>query len=125
MGYRSEVVLAISKDVMPQFLAILAKSPETRDMCFAYNDEVEKNYNDDGSLLIYWDAIKWYDSYEPVQLLENFMSKCEDGTFEDEVGDVDDGGALFRFVRIGEDEEDTETRGYGFDNICVHRAIEY
>ena len=34
MGYRSEVALAVGKDVMAQFLTTLAKSPEARALCF-------------------------------------------------------------------------------------------
>ena len=127
MGYRSEVVLAISKDILPQFLAVLEKNPKTRDLCFEYVDEVEKNYNDDGSLLLYWADIKWYDSSEEVRTLESFMGKCELGSlFEDEVGTSEES---FRFVRIGDYDDDIEVRGCGFEEsdsaIYLNRSIEF
>ena len=39
MGYRSEVVFIVAKEVMPQFLATMAKSPEARKMCFSETDK--------------------------------------------------------------------------------------
>ena len=38
MGYRSEVVLVVGKEVMPQFMVTMAKSAEARALCFAEAD---------------------------------------------------------------------------------------
>ena len=74
MGYRSEVILAVGPEVMPQFMVTMAKSPEARAMCFAEHDEMVKDYGDDkGAFLFRWGHIKWYDSYEGVQAIIDFM----------------------------------------------------
>ena len=48
MGYRSEVALAISKEVMPHFLSVLAKEPEVRNMIFKHHDHLDQDYNGEG-----------------------------------------------------------------------------
>ena len=45
MGYRSEVVLYVGPEVMPQFMVTMAKSPQARELCFADNDHMIKDYN--------------------------------------------------------------------------------
>ena len=40
MGYRSEVVLVVSKEVMPQFMVTMAKSPEARALCWSEHDRM-------------------------------------------------------------------------------------
>ena len=124
MGYRSQVCLAVAKEVLPQFLTTMAKSPETRSMCFSHADRVEKDYDGEGGMLFYWDHIKWYDSYEEIQAIGDFMDWCE----SEKVGkgdDATDADAFFRFVRTGEDTDDSECRGCGFDNIYITRSIEF
>ena len=54
MGYRSEVVFVVAKEVMPQFLATLAKSPEARALCFGETDTRIKDFQGDGNIL------EWY-----------------------------------------------------------------
>ena len=44
MGYRSEVVIAISKDLMPHFLTVFAKEPGCRPMVFKDHDYMNENY---------------------------------------------------------------------------------
>ena len=57
MGYRSEVVLVVGKEVVPQFMVTMAKSAEARALCFANHDKMIKDYEEEGSLLFAWDAI--------------------------------------------------------------------
>ena len=45
MGYRSEVVLYVGPEVMPQFMVTMAKSPQARALCFADADHTIKDYN--------------------------------------------------------------------------------
>ena len=115
MGYRSQVVLAVSKKIMPQFMSTMAKSPEAREMCFAHADRLEKDYEEPGAMLFYWDHIKWYDSFESVQALIDFMDWAEGEDHEDE----------FKFVRTGEELDDNEQRGWGYSDIYVNRSIEF
>ena len=78
MGYRSEVILAVGPEVMPQFMVTMAKSPQARELCWADHDEMIKDYCDiKGAFLFRWGGIKWYDSYECVQAIIDFIDWCE------------------------------------------------
>ena len=61
MGYRSEVVLYVGPEVMPQFMVTMAKCPQARELCFADHDQMVKDYNGEkGSFLFKWGWLKWY-----------------------------------------------------------------
>ena len=124
MGYRSEVVLVVGKEVMPQFMVTMAKCRGARAMCWDGTTERVKDYAEEGSIFFRWDHVKWYDSYEEVQAIEDFMDWCE---CEDIDVDGDSHAAIdfFRFVRVGEDVEDVEQRGMGFWDVGVARSIAY
>ena len=124
MGYRSEVILAVGPEVMPQFMVTMAKSPQAREMCWAEHTEMIKDYAGvKGAFLFRWDHVKWYDSFEEVQALQDFMEWCEN-----EIIEVDDKGVdasnYYRFVRIGEETDDNEVQGWGFD-IHIERSATY
>ena len=126
MGYRSEVVLVVGKEVMPQFMVTMAKSPEARALCFAEATRHE-DYEEKGNMLFAWDCIKWYDSYEEIRAIEDFLDWCdsEDVPSQDAKGERVDGDECYRFVRIGEEGEDIEERGSGFWDVGVRRSIEF
>ena len=123
MGYRSHVVLAIAEPLVPQFMVTLAKSPEARALCFGDTDKQERDFQGEkGSFFFEWEGIKWYDNYEPIRAITDFMDWAQDRL---KIGDNEfDGEEHYRFVRIGEDTDDIETRGWGFD-IHPVRSIEY
>ena len=133
MGYRSEVVLYVGPEVMPQFMVTMAKCSETRAMCFKDHERMVKDYGGEkGSFLFSWGHIKWYDSYPEVQALTDFMDWCDSeevptGEKDDEGNDkTAHAGDFFRFVRIGEDTDDSEQRGDAmWGDICINRSIEY
>ena len=135
MGYRSEVVLVVGKEVMPQFMVTMAKSPEARALCF---DEATRHddYQEKGNMLFAWDHIKWYGSYEGIGAIEDFLDWCDSEMVpvSDEQKAQDksptpvthvDGDQCYRFVRIGEEVEDMEERGSGFWDVGVRRTIEF
>ena len=123
MGYRSEVVLVVGKEVMPQFMVTMAKCQEARSMCWGDAERV-MNYTEEGSILFRWDHIKWYDSYEEIRAIEDFMDWCDGEEIEVE-GTNHAAMDFFRFVRVGEEIEDIEQRGHGFWNVGIARKIEY
>ena len=43
MGYRSEVVLAISKKMIPHFMVTMSKEPEVRALVFEYKDRFDQD----------------------------------------------------------------------------------
>ena len=124
MGYRSEVILAVGPEVMPQFMVTMAKSPEARKMCWSEHDEMIKDYcNIEGAFLFRWDHIKWYDSFEEIQALQDFIDWCENEDVEVD-GRLQSAAEYFRFVRIGEEMDDNVAQGWGFD-IHIERSATY
>ena len=124
MGYRSEVILAVGPEVMPQFMTTMAKSPEAREMCWADHDELIKDYDDEkGAFLFRWNSIKWYDSYEGVAAIADFLDWCESERIEIDGKEVD-AAEFYRFVRIGAETDDNEVQGWGFD-IHIERSATY
>ena len=135
MGYRSEVVLIVGKEVMPQFMVTMAKSPDARALCFG-EAKRQEDYEEKGNMLFSWFDIKWYDSYEGIRAIEDFLDWCdsEHVPVSEEQAKADmsptpithvDGDQCYRFVRIGEDLDDNETRGSGFWDVGVRRSIEF
>ena len=136
MGYRSEVVLVVGKEVMPQFMVTMAKSPEARALCWGEHDRMIKDYNGEGNILFAWGGIKWYDSYEGIRAIEDFLDWCDGESVpvseEQKAQDKSptpvthvDGDQCYRFVRVGEELEDIEERGSGFWDVGVRRSIEF
>ena len=135
MGYRSEVVLVVGKEVMPQFMVTMAKSPDARALCFAEATRHE-DYGEEGNMLFAWNGIKWYDSYEGVRALGDFLDWCdaEQVPVSEEQAKADmsptpithvDADECYKFVRVGEELEDNEERGSGFWDVYVTRSIEF
>jgi len=124
MGYRSEVILAVGPEVMPQFMVTMAKSEEARKLCWADHCEMIKDYaGEKGAFLFRWSGIKWYDSYEEIAAIEGFMQWCANETIEVD-GKEEAADEYYRFVRIGEEMDDNEVAGWGFD-IHIERNAAY
>jgi hypothetical protein len=131
MGYRSDVILAVGPEVMPQFMVTMAKSPEAREMCWGDHTEMVKDYCDiEGAFLFRWDGIKWYDTYEGVSAIQDFIMWCDEETIptgakkENGEAETQDASEFYRFVRIGEEMDDNEVQGWGFD-IHIERSVAY
>tara|TARA_Y100001938_G_scaffold148174_1_gene231165 strand:- start:814 stop:1203 length:390 start_codon:yes stop_codon:yes gene_type:complete len=129
MGYRSEVILAIDAKIVPALMVAFAKCEETQKLCTQHTDHLDTDYDGMGNWLMRWDHIKWYDSYPEIEMINNLIEAMESDEL-DEFGIPSDDAApisseMFRFVRIGEDADDNEIRGYGFENIYISRSITY
>ncbi len=126
MGYRSQVVLAISKELIPFLMLATSKCKETEELVFKYGN-LERNYENDKSWLLVWDSIKWYEGFSDIDAIEKFMDDAESG---DWVITNDDGQdvhseELFRFVRVGEEHGDVDVRGSGYWDITPVTSIQY
>ncbi len=124
MGYRSEVVFVVAKEVMPQFLATMAKSPEARNMCFSETDMRIKDFQGEGNILFNWSHIKWFEGYEEIDAIIDFMDWCDSGHIDVD-GDEQEGINFYRFCRVGEDAEDNVVRGWAFDDVNIERSISF
>ncbi len=119
MGYRSTLALAVDKDILPALMAALPQEPAVSQLVLADHDTLLKDYCGEGSLLVVWDGIKWYESYPEIAKIEQFIADPSDFGFEGESGEH------FRFVRIGEEMDDNCHEGWGFDDLYISRSLQF
>ena len=99
MGYRSEVAIRCQDKAYEMFEKAWGEC--TPDKIFHREDDH----------LIYWDWVKWYEDYPDVSAIENVMSELNEmGT--DEVIEKKMG---YKFMRLGEDPADIETKENTYD----------
>jgi hypothetical protein len=124
MGYRSQVMLAIEKDLVPHFMAATSVNPKVQALCFQDHDVFQEDYRDEGAMLFYWSSIKWYDSPggDVITIIEKFIDDCDGDRLSVEGERPSD---LFRFIRLGEDGNDVEDKGGGFWHIDIQREISF
>ena len=125
MGYRSEVVLVVGKELMPFFLHKISGCNPAQVMCFQDADHMENDYDNEGATLFHWNQIKWYESWPEVATVQSFITDCDCGAIPESLDTTDDPGLHFRFIRIGEDQEDFEDVGSGFHDVFISRAINF
>ena len=107
MGYRSEVGLALTKkgvETLKKRLTSPELRQEIRPVVQEFFDSADKHAKDEegGQEAWYWDYRKWYTEFPEVNFIEQLMAELTAGEF--------------RFIRIGEDYDDTEMRGGFWDN---------
>jgi hypothetical protein len=133
MGYRSQVVFAIAPEAAHAFMALQAKHPEVLALCNDA-DDFSSGYEKEGDWFMHWSYIKWYESYEDVGPLINFINALDSDDLseygepdapKDENGNPGVWHEYFKFVRIGEDYEDIEDKGWGFGAIQIMRQINF
>ena len=126
MGYRSQVVLAISKHLTPFLTLACSQNAEAQALVFKYADNFDRDYGGDKSWLIAWDGIKWYDSYEDIGTIERFVQEAISDEYEFEVdGKPQSYSEHIKFVRVGEEDTDIESYGEGFWDIYATTNICY
>lgn len=109
MGYRSEVALALKNETFKQMIHTMSDEVAPEILLGA------KRIFAEGWVLIKWDSVKWYDSYEDVRAVVSFMDKL----------DSEDKESEYCFLRIGEEWDDTEERGDGDSpfELSIHRVV--
>ena len=127
MGYRSQVVLAISKELIPFLMLATSKNKEAEALVFRSADIFDRDYGGDKSWLFHWDNIKWYESYPDVDAIEKFVheAECDEYKITDDDGNEVYSSDLVRFVRVGEDNDDITVRGNGFWDIHPVTSINW
>jgi len=71
-------------------------------------------YHESGAVAWLWEHLKWYLEYEDVAFFESLMNDLE---YED-----------YYFIRVGEDNDDTDVRGGFWENpfgMCLVRGIAF
>ena len=127
MGYRSQVVLAISKQLRPAFMAALAPNKEATALVFNHHDTLDLDYGGDGSLFVMWDSIKWYSGIgdNVIDLIDKFVDNAGSDVWFFGENDSSGSSEHFRFVRVGEESDDITVRGEGFWDIYPSTMINY
>ena len=121
MGYRSDVAIAIHKDLQGDFLTFLNTEKLMTQIFGDMSDfDLDKDYQGEGHWLFTADQIKWYvdwdDIYPEIQMFAKFM---------DAMDEKYDYSAQYRFIRIGEENDDIERRGEWWESeIHVRRSIQ-
>ena len=120
MGYRSEVAIAIHKDLHGDFLTFLNTESLMADIFGDRSDfTLNKDYQSDGHWLFTASSIKWYatwDEFADIQMFEKFMETMEEDEDKEE---------KFRFIRLGEETDDNEVRGGWYEaDLYVKRSIQ-
>ena len=126
MGYRSQVVLAISKHLTPFLTLATSQNADAQSLVFKHADTFDRDYGGDKSWLLVWDGIKWYESYEDIQTLEKFVQEASSDEYQFEIeGVIQASSEHIRFVRVGEETGDVEVQGDGFWDIYPNTSICY
>ena len=131
MGYRSVVALAVSEKMMPHFLGHLSQCDDAAyKLVFMEADKKIEDYDGHGTTMFLWESIKWYDSYPEVRAITDFVSMSTDylSSICEDVEEFQRGnyGEHFRFVRMGENNEDVEEEGWlCCDDISIRREVSF
>jgi len=131
MGYRSEVIFAIDAKLVPALMSVFAQCKSTQMLCTQECDELDTDYDGKGNWMMRWESIKWYESYPEIGMLNSFIEalNCEDlsayGVDSLEGHDGEEYAELFKFIRLGEDNNDIDVMGYCFESIGISRSIHY
>lgn len=106
MGYRSHVMLELAKEQNDIFQALyVSKFPDDTEWLF----NCIENYDDEATLYNF-DYVKWYDTYPEVAFIEHFLKTID---YEQ-----------YRFVRAGEEPDDTEEDGESrYYNLYIRREV--
>ena len=133
MGYRSEVAYTIrftsdhdekNRQSFYTFLAE-AKSKAATAACFTEETGQWSEFEVDEKrfrINFFAEGVKWYESYEDVKCHEALVSLAKEWADESDNPEIG-----FKFVRIGEDDDDIEQKeggDYDWSWLSVHRSVE-
>jgi hypothetical protein len=107
MGYRSDVGLCLTdtgrKTLEARLAELETEDEKTRHIRNLLNTSGDKREDQDsGAVAWYWESVKWYADYDDVSFIENLLKEL----------DAED----YYFIRVGEENDDTEVRGGFWDN---------
>ena len=119
MGYRSDVGLCLTengKKTLDARLSELEAGTASTGYIHDLLNPIRNKHEDpkSGAVAWLWEYLKWYTDYEDVAFFENLMSDL----------DYDD----YYFIRVGEDNDDTDVRGGFWENpfgMCLVRGIAF
>lgn len=119
MGYCSEIVIAVRKEILAEDLIHPVIPKSLRDEKYQIIDDI-----------LYWHmpSWKWYSSYPAIQEIEAFFDLLgERGPIKEGTDkDVTDTSPWFGAIRMGEGDDDIQTWGDPFEfNISTVRYVNF
>lgn len=108
MGYRSDIAFVVKRSA---FADMWRQDADAMTKVTDYASTILKK---DDSVLVLWNSVKWYDSYDEIGNFERLVSNLDN---ED-----------YYFLRLGENNDDTEELGGYWDNpfdTSISRSLNY
>lgn len=130
MGYRSDIQMVIigpEPIIVGKWAEFILTNPwtgEGKDPLANTADLTITKDDESAAICLCGSGWKWYDSYPDVQRFEKVWDTYKE--LHDETEGIEPGRLSGAFVRIGENDDDTETRYFGNEGyglIQVSRAI--
>lgn len=124
MGYRSQVAFVIRGDeeeMIPLIMSYRMTYKDSKEAKTALDSCTYRKSSKSITIRFYDESIKWYDSFEGVQALTELFDHFQ------ETAETDGSSISGRMLRIGEDDSDVESSGYGadyWDLVYMNRSIE-
>ena len=107
MGYRSEIAISMRKE---DFELLKEFDKENKNLMELL--EMAEVKESRGVVVIKWDSLKWYPEFPEVQAIAEFIA---------ELSEAD---KPYRFIRIGEDVNDTEVE-YNYGDGAKYGDVAY
>lgn len=123
MGYHSEVGLCLAAQAQAKLETCLlnptsgeeAYSPEEETAIREFFNSAETRKDEaSGAVAYYWPRTKWYSDYPEVRFIESFLIPLDE--------------MEYYFLRLGEDDDDTEVLGGFWENplkMALNRSISF
>lgn len=102
MGYTNEVTIKCEKKAYEML----------KRTCHDASIIPDKIFKDGDEYILYWEWINWYEYYENVSAIIKTLDKLDE---LQDPNNYEDTGYGYRFVRIGKDNDDIETRENDWD----------
>ena len=124
MGYRSDVAYRLefhNEEQWNVFLIEAKAKPETR-LCFE-DEDLKVDYENHAITLVAC-GVKWYSDYPDVSCHDKLLELCD--AYNERFEETDGYVCSYLFRRVGESEDDIETRDGGdadYDWIELQRSL--
>ena len=131
MGYRSDVAYTIrfttdDTRAKQSFYTFLAEAKSNAATAACFNEPAWSEFQVDEArfrINFYAEDVKWYESFPDVACHEALINLADEWVNDED----NNSGIAYKFVRIGENEDDNETREGGdadYDWVQVCRSID-
>ena len=117
MGYRSDVVIALRKDALDNFINNYCTLIVAFEFIHGSHEMTRKDSDENEWYLFAWRSVKWYDDFPEVQAINKFMNEEEHHSNE----------GSFEYHVMGENSDDYTqiNQGYSPFDIYLSRTLDF